>query len=275
MKLNKVSERVFANWDGLTGGNVGIVELDDSVLVVDAQYPGSARKFREAITETTSKKMSHLLLTHVHGDHVYGNMVFEDLEIVSHVNLKKRMAKSLENEWAPGAFEKMLEDIKKDTPERSWLFEGLRIVLPTETFTDKWERKDVEFIYMGGHTDCSSVVYVKDDKALYAGDLLFVNRFPWAGDPTVNPDTWITAFERMLKMNVDHVVPGHGPLCDLDEVEKQLNWMKEVREIMKGLIENGASEEEAISHEYPELYPTDRPERQKLGWSRWYMVWSS
>ena len=49
MKLSKVSDRVYANWDGETGGNVGTIVLDDTVLVVDAQYPGSASRFREAI----------------------------------------------------------------------------------------------------------------------------------------------------------------------------------------------------------------------------------
>jgi cyclase len=146
--------------------------------------------------------------------------------------------------------------------------------LPTTTFTDRWEKDGVEFIHTGGHTDCSSVVYVPEDETLFAGDLLFVERFPWAGDPTADPDKWIEAFQRMLDMDVEKIVPGHGPLCGLDEVERQLKWMKEVRWIMKGLIEEGATEEEALDYEYPTLYPTDRPEWQKRSWARWYRRWS-
>jgi cyclase len=273
MRLSKVSERVYANWDGETGGNVGVVVLDDRVLVVDAQYPGSARRFREAIPRVTEKPLSHLLLTHVHGDHVFGNMVFEDLEIVSHRRLWEKMEDSLENEWAPGNLEKMLETYRRDAPERWWLFEGLRIVVPTTTFTDRWETDGVEFIHTGGHTDCSSVVYVPEDGTLFAGDLLFVGRFPWAGDSTADPDAWIGAFQRIIEMDVEKIVPGHGPLCDLGEVERQLRWMKEVRWIMRGLIEEGASEEEALDYRYPELYATDRPEWQKRSWARWYQHW--
>ena len=273
MKLNMVSRRVFANWDGETGGNVGIVKLDDETLVVDAQYPGSARRFREAIARVSDKPMSHLLLTHVHGDHVFGNMVFEDLEIVSHRRLWEKMESSLGNEWTPGNLEKMLETYRRDAPERWWLFEGLRIVLPTTTFTDRWERGGVEFIHTGGHTDCSSIVYVPEDRTLHAGDLLFVNRFPWAGDATADLDKWIEAFQRILEMDVEKIVPGHGPLCGRDEVERQLRWMKEVRWIMRGLIEDGASEEEATEYKYPELYPADRVDRLKRSWSRWYQHW--
>jgi len=273
MKLNKVSDRVYANWDGETGGNVGIVELDDGALVVDAQYPGSARRFREAIAETTEKPMSHLLLTHVHGDHVFGNMVFRDLKIVAHKRLREKMEASLASDWAPGNLEKMLDTVKRDTPERWWLFEGLKIVLPAETFQDRWSLGGVEFIHTGGHTDCSSIVYVPEDRALFAGDLLFVGRFPWAGDPTADPDTWIRALQMIKDMDVDSIVPGHGPLCDKEEVRRQLKWFKETRWIMRGLIEEGATEEEAASYEYPVLYKSDRPDRVKQSYARWYQVW--
>ncbi len=231
MKLSKVSDRVYANWDGETGGNVGIITLDDSVLVVDAQYPGSAKMFREAIPRVTGKPLSHLLLTHVHGDHVFGNMVFKDLEIVGHRRLWEKMEESLRNEWAPGNLKKMLETYRKDAPERWWLFEGLRIVVPTTTFTDRWEKDGVEFIHTGGHTDCSSVVYVPEDETLFAGDLLFVERFPWAGDPTADPDQWITAFQRILGMDVEKIVPGHlfrvpEVLCFLRKWVYEKQWLR-------------------------------------------------
>jgi glyoxylase-like metal-dependent hydrolase (beta-lactamase superfamily II) len=275
MKLHRVSDRIYANWDGETGGNVGIIELDDKVLVVDAQYPGSAKKFREAIREVSDKPLSHLILTHIHGDHVFGNQVFEDLMIVSHMNLKKKMEHGLENEWTPDRLDKMLENIKKDTPERWWLFEGLKIVPPSVGYEKKYTVEDIEIIYTGGHTDCSSIIYDPLTKTLFAGDLLFVGRFPWAGDPTANPDTWIDAFKTILEMDVEKIIPGHGPLCEKDEVKKQLNWFKTMRDEMKGLISDGATEDQVADHMYPILYPTDRPEWQKRSFRRWYQVWKS
>jgi len=273
MELHKVSNKVYANWDGETGGNVGIILLDDKTLVVDAQYPGSAKKFRDAISEVTDNKLTHLLLTHIHGDHVFGNMIFKDLDIVSHQRLLDKMKQNLENEWAPDNLVKMLETYKNEAPDRWWLFEGLEIVLPNTTFIDKWKIDGVDFIHMPGHTDCSSIVYKLDDKLIFSGDLLFVDRFPWAGDPTANPDQWITSFQRILKMDVEMIIPGHGPPCDKSEVEKQLRWMKEVRSIMKGLINEGATEDDVITHPYPVLYPTDRPEWQKRSFSRWFEFW--
>lgn len=274
MKLDKVTDKVWANWDGETGGNVGVIELDDKTLAVDSQYPGSARKFREAIPRVSDKPLSHLLLTHVHGDHVFGSQHFKDLVIVSHLRLLEKMRQSLRNEWAPGNLEKMLEGYREDSPERWWLFEGLEIVLPSVTFDDKWEIESAEFIHTGGHTDCSGIVYEKDTKTLFSGDLLFVGRFPWAGDPTANPDEWIEAFHMILDMPVESIIPGHGPLCDKQEVKKQLKWFQEIRWIMKGMIDEGASVEDVVNYDYPPLYESDRPEWVKRSYRHWYQHWS-
>jgi glyoxylase-like metal-dependent hydrolase (beta-lactamase superfamily II) len=77
----------------------------------------------------------------------------------------------------------------------------------------------------------------------------------------------------LIDLKVDKILPGHGPLCDKDEVRRQLEWFKEIRRIMRGLIEEGATEEEAAGYEYPVLYGSDRPERVKQGYARWYRVW--
>ena len=108
--------------------------------------------------------MTHLLLTHVHGDHVLGNQAFEDCEIVSHRRLKENMIQLQKNEWASSNYEKMLEEIKKNRPERAYLYEGLRIVLPTTTYEERYVLNGIKMIYLPGHTDCSSIVYIPEDK---------------------------------------------------------------------------------------------------------------
>jgi len=273
LRLEKVSDRVYANTEGETGGNVGIILLDDQTLAVDAQYPVSGADFRRSIGDVTEKPVTHLLLTHVHGDHVLGNQAFEDCEIVAHRRIREKMEESLRTVWAPGNLEKMIEEVKKTRPERAYLYEGLRIVLPTRTFENRYEIGEVEMIHTGGHTDCSTVVHVPEERVLFAGDLLFVGRFPWAGDPTADPDAWIEALKSIRAMDVEAIVPGHGPLCDKEEVERQLGWFEAVKSEMEGLIRGGASEEEALKHKYPELYPSERPEWTENSFRHWYRHW--
>ena len=275
MELDKITDNVYANTSGETGGNVGIVILEHGVAAVDAQYTVSGADFRNSIPQVTEKPVTHLLLTHYHGDHVFGNQAFEDCEIVGHRLLKMKMEENLSSIWSPSNLKKMIEDVKKNRPERAWLYEGLRIVLPTKIFEDRFSIDGIEMIHMGGHTAGSSVVFVVDEHLLYAGDLVFAKTFPWAGDPTVSPDDWIQAFRDILHLDIDTIVPGHGPACDKTEIKTQLEWFEAVRNDMKKLISDGVSIEEAVKYDgYPSFYESDRPERRDDSLRQWYRFWS-
>lgn len=279
MKLTKVAPRVYANTEGLTGGNVGIILLNQQVVAVDAQYPVSGKDFRRSIHDVTDKKVSHLFLTHYHGDHVFGSQAFEDCDIVAHKLVKERMERGLKTEWAPGNLERLVEEMCHERPERAWLYDGIRIVLPTTVFEERYVLTDggrIEMIHTGGHTAGSSIVYVPEDRALFAGDLLFAKTFPWAGDPSTDPDTWIDAFNMMLRLDVEVIIPGHGPLCDKSEVELQLAFFEAVREKMHRLIAAGASAEEAAKYQgYPDFYESETPERRDDSLKHWYKFWIS
>ncbi|MEM2094703.1 MAG: MBL fold metallo-hydrolase [Candidatus Bathyarchaeia archaeon] len=277
MNLEKITDRVYANTEGKSGGNVGVIVLKDRAVAVDSQYPVSAKAFRSAIEKLTPKKVTHLFLTHYHGDHVLGSQAFEDCEIVAHRLLKVKMENQLKNEWSPLNFQKTLESMKARMPERAHLFEGLRIVLPSVTFGDYLSLTDgettIEMIHTGGHSDCSTIVYIPNDKTLFAGDNLFAKTFPFAGDATVNPDKWIEALEQILKMDVDYIIPGHGPVSDKSEVMKHLSFFKAVRDELKKMVKSGISEEDAIRYTgYPEFYQAtgDRRENSLRQWYRFY-----
>lgn len=272
MRLDQISKNVYANCDGETGGNVGIIIMDDKVAAVDAQYPVSGADFRKSIPKVTRKPVTHLFLTHIHGDHVFGNQAFEDCEIVSHYRLKEKMEENLETEWAPQNLEKMLEELNMVRPERRYLYEGLRIVLPTITFNDTYRLENIIASYMPGHTDGSAIIYIPDERTIFAGDLLFAKTFPWAGDPTADPNQWIESYQKILKMDIDTIIPGHGPISGKEEIRIQLRWFKNTLDEIKKLISEGATREEVINYEgYKEFYEStgDRRERSL---SHWYDV---
>ncbi|MEO7371124.1 MAG: MBL fold metallo-hydrolase, partial [Ilumatobacteraceae bacterium] len=87
----------------------------------------------------------------------------------------------------------------------------------------------VELIEVGpAHTDGDTLVYVPDAKTIYTGDILFIGGTPivWAG-PLCN---WVAACDLMLSMDVDVVVPGHGPLTDkagISSVREYLSFVDE------------------------------------------------
>jgi glyoxylase-like metal-dependent hydrolase (beta-lactamase superfamily II) len=62
------------------------------------------------------------------------------------------------------------------------------------------------------HTAEDLVVYLPQQKVLFAGDLVFRNRIPFVGQ--ADSRHWIEAMQSLLKFDTRWVVPGHGPISD-------------------------------------------------------------
>jgi glyoxylase-like metal-dependent hydrolase (beta-lactamase superfamily II) len=100
---------------------------------------------------------------------------------------------------------------------------------PTRTFEGEMSLmvggRQVRLIQVGpAHTDGDVIVYVPESKTLYSGDILFIGTTPamWSG-PVEN---WLSALDRILSMDVDIIVPGHGPITDKDGVRQVEVYLK-------------------------------------------------
>jgi glyoxylase-like metal-dependent hydrolase (beta-lactamase superfamily II) len=96
-------------------------------------------------------------------------------------------------------------------------FEGIELRLPDRTFEHRLELdvggRTVELIEVGpAHTRGDVLAFVPDAATMFTGDILFIGGTPivWAG-PLSN---WVAACDLILSMDVDVVVPGHGPVTD-------------------------------------------------------------
>lgn len=83
---------------------------------------------------------------------------------------------------------------------------------------------NVEMIHLGGHTPCSSVVWIPDERILFAGDLIFQGRYPFLA--TANVEKLMAALRWLPSLGARVIVPGHGVLCGTDEVLKQLDYIQ-------------------------------------------------
>ena len=83
------------------------------------------------------------------------------------------------------------------------------------------------------------------------------------------------AFKRILSNDIDVIIPGHGPLCDKEEVRVHLSWFEAASSEIKKLINEGASVEEVVKHDgYPDFYPADRAEWRENTLRHWYNFYS-
>jgi len=230
--LHEIGNGIYAYLqpDGSWGlNNAGLVVDGGHSLVVDTLYDLQlTREMLDAMQAATpaAESIDVLFNTHVNGDHCFGNQLFEGTEIIA----SKACAEEFETESPP----QLMIDMLKAAPQMGELgdfftrcfskfnFEGITMTPPTKTFEGRMDSrvgdKEIQFIEVGPcHTRGDSMVYVPGDRVLFAGDILFIEGTPimWDG-PLVN---WMNALDLILDMEVETIVPGHGPITDKSGVE--------------------------------------------------------
>ncbi|MFX0063682.1 MAG: MBL fold metallo-hydrolase [Candidatus Hermodarchaeota archaeon] len=251
--LERISERTVAITEKLFA-NAGGIALNNFIVTIDpTMFPATARLLRAKMERQFNLPVKYLYITHYHGDHVYGLGPFKDTIIFGSTVLIQNMIKAKKTEWTPEDFEKW----KNMEPEKADWIDEIEIIIPAIGFQNKLEIHDedlvVEFYQSGGHTSCSGYAYFPDEKVLFAGDLMFAKGFPYAGDPTCDPEQWIQVFKDFLALDFEKLIPGHGPVVGQEEVENHLTFFEALKEATKEAIKLGETYEAIIVPEFYKL----------------------
>jgi len=188
--------------------NAGFVVTGDGVVVFDGLgTPALGRAIVAAIAKVTPQRIRRVVVSHYHADHIYGLQALKAAG--AEIWAQRKAAEYLNSSVAS---ERLAQRRAELAP---WVDEQTRIVPP-----DVWIDADTDFrmgaltfrlIYSGGaHSPEDTLMYVVDDRVLYAGDLVFAGRLPFVG----NADSrgWLTALDKMLALQPAPVLvlPGHG-----------------------------------------------------------------
>jgi glyoxylase-like metal-dependent hydrolase (beta-lactamase superfamily II) len=127
-------------------------------------------------------------------------------------------------------------------------FERCSVRAPTTTFSGRTARqvgaKRVELIEVGpAHTGGDALVHVPADRTIFTGDILFIDGHPilWVG-PVGN---WLKACDMIEAMDVETIVPGHGPVTDKAGVRRVKKYLGYIREEAKKRYDAGLGAFEA------------------------------
>jgi glyoxylase-like metal-dependent hydrolase (beta-lactamase superfamily II) len=190
--------------------------------------------------------------THANGDHCWGNELVPEAQIIASARTTEEMT--------TGISPTQLAMILKRAPELGELgeflsyafgtfdFDNITLTPPTKTFEDeltlKVGDKEVRLIEVGpAHTLGDTLVHIPSDRVVFTADILFIGGHPiiWAG-PTSN---WLKACDRILKMDVDTIVPGHGPITDKNGVAEVKGYLEYIYQEAEKRYEIGMSAKEA------------------------------
>jgi glyoxylase-like metal-dependent hydrolase (beta-lactamase superfamily II) len=236
--LHELDHNCFAYLqpDGGWGwSNAGLIVGDGQSLLVDTLFDLqlTSRMLDSMSAHTDGAPIESLFNTHANGDHCYGNSEVRDRW--SDVDIIASAATAAEMPDVPPSMLAALNQAPGDIGDlfRSFFgdfaFDGIELELPTTTFTGRHVvdvgGRHVELIEVGpAHTNGDTLAYVPDARTVFTGDILFIGGTPivWAG-PLSN---WVAACDLMLDMDVDTVVPGHGPLTDKAGVREVRDYLQ-------------------------------------------------
>jgi cyclase len=241
-------DAVIARPDRGAVGNAAVVDLGEETLVVDTHYSlAAARELREAAEKLTGRPLTWVVNTHWHGDHVLGNAAFADATIVSTARTRELIAtrgverlaaqkESLDHDLPPELERLRAAGDDEGAALLEELAPGLRTVthrLPDETFEEEWAFGAAQGVtFGGGHTESDAFVLAPRAGVLVAGDLVFAGLQPWAGHG--DPAAWAAILERLLELEWESCVPGHGPVCGREVVPPLRDYLLALDEAARG-----------------------------------------
>ena len=80
---------------------------------------------------------------------------------------------------------------------------------------------------------------------MFVGDTVFSGCQTWL--QVAHPDEWLRSLERIAALDVDHIVPGHGPVCDKRYLVVQSAVIREWIAAVAAGLAKGWSRDECVA----------------------------
>ncbi len=213
--------------------NAGLIVDGDQSLLIDTLF--DLRLTREMLDTMrravpAADRIATVVNTHANGDHCWGNELVAGASIVASRRTAEEMA-----HLPPQALAGLVAQASQLGAVGAYVarifgtfeFDAITLTLPTATFegehTLRVGDREVRLMEVGpAHTRGDTLVYLPADRVIFTGDILFSGGHPivWAG-PVGN---WVRACERILDLDVETVVPGHGPISDKSAVARMRDY---------------------------------------------------
>lgn len=227
--MEKITPNVYTETK-IRGCNPSIVfTKEGSVFIDTAQWISTLLEMRKFALERGP--IRYLINTEAHIDHIFGNHWFAGEAItVGHEKLCDDLWK------VPGtmdAYDYSVDVIQRQDaemldkmPSRE---EFVMMKRPDITYSDHMSIElggtHFELYHTPGHSPCQTAVYVPEERVAILGDTLFVDCQTWLHSADIAD--LLKSLDFVETLDVDYLIPGHGPVVTKDYVKKQRAWIYE------------------------------------------------
>jgi hypothetical protein len=108
-------------------------------------------------------------------------------------------------------------------------------------------------IHVGGHTEATILVWLPEEKVLFAGDTVWSDQHPYMAQ--ANSKQWLEALSYIRKLHPTTIVPGHGPLTNIESTVPLSEYIRYVRRQVRVRVRRGYTKQETASSLVKSLVP--------------------
>ncbi|MDH3733722.1 MAG: MBL fold metallo-hydrolase [Gemmatimonadota bacterium] len=207
------------------GHNALFVVTDDGVVAFDpisveaaSAYAGEIRKHAPGVG------LAAIVYSHRDADHATGaNALRQAMESEAPIHAH-------ENALAP-----LVESADPDLPP------------PDETFTDQASLAGgaVELHYLGrSHSDDMAVGFLPEHGIAFAVDFVAADRFGYRDLSSFYFPDMHDAIAGLLEIPFERIIFGHGPPGDRATIERQLQYYRDLEDLVRTAVDDGLTEDE-------------------------------
>jgi glyoxylase-like metal-dependent hydrolase (beta-lactamase superfamily II) len=235
-----------------SGGNIGVSAGPDGLLMIDDEFAPLAEKIEAALNRINAGKLKFVINTHFHGDHTGSNPHFGRLApIIAQTNVRKHLK------------------ITPKTPD-----EALPVLTYDQSMSVHFNGEELELLHVpNGHTDSDTIITFTHSNVVHMGDQFFNGRYPnidLGGGGSIhgyihNVEQAIATINPTAK-----IIPGHGPLGNLDDLKKFRDMLVATSSFMDKQIAAGKTLARVKSEGLPPEWKSwDQP---PMGQGRWIEI---
>jgi glyoxylase-like metal-dependent hydrolase (beta-lactamase superfamily II) len=214
----------------------GVIFTSQGVVIVDTfLFPQETLELLDLVRRKSKNGVLYVINTQSHSDHIYGNYLFDGAEVVAHELCRQALQRRGEEE---------LNEVKERIPELAEVQLRLPSITFNEELTLRLGNKTLRLMHRPGTTPDSIVVYVREDKVLFAGDTVMPVPYIMDGDRL----ELMESLRAIGKLSLDSVVQGHGGVLLRGEIKTILRsniaYLETIYRRVREKVEAGASRDE-------------------------------